>query len=169
MIIQLNKNEYTIIDDEDWEKVKNYAWFADENKWTIYAKAHIKTNDGKNTSCYMHRIILGLDPDMLCDHINHNGLDNRRQNLRIATGSQNNANQRLQTKKINQTSKFKGVSWHHPKNNKVGKWHAYIKKDGKRKYLGLFIDEQNAAEAYDSAALEIFGDFAMTNKKLGLL
>jgi len=94
-------------------------------------------------------------PTGFVDHINRNPVDDRIENLREATGSQNNANSRMP--KTN-TSGFKGVTWH--KESK--KWVGQIKKDGKMHYLGLFADPKKAHEAYCSAAKTLFGEFART-------
>jgi len=103
----------------------------------------------------MHRAILNAPPRMDVDHINGNGLNNTRENLRLCTRSQNMMNQRLK----GGTSRFRGVSW-----LKGGaKWHAQVRANGKRLHLGLFTDETEAAMAYDAAARELFGDFARLN------
>lgn len=93
---------------------------------------------------------------MVVDHINHNGLDNRKANLRIATFSENRRNSR---KAKDTSSKYKGVSWH--KNNK--KWHAGININGRRKHLGSFDDEIQAAKAYDEVARKYHGEFSSLN------
>lgn len=96
------------------------------------------------------------------DHINHNTLDNRRENLRACTNAQNAANQKLSR---SNRSGFKGVCWC----NRAKKWIAYLSKDKKFINLGLFTDPVLAAKAYDAAAIEKFGEFACTNKYLGLV
>lgn len=93
----------------------------------------------------------------ICDHINHNGLDNRKANLRLATHRQNLCNRRNTALKA--ASRYRGVSLH--KNTK--RWTARIKVYGKTKYLGLFDDEIDAAKAYDAAARRFHGVFASLN------
>jgi hypothetical protein len=95
---------------------------------------------------------------MYCDHINHNGLDNRRANLRLCTPQQNSFNQRPRR---NSTSIYKGVSW----NSEVRKWKAEIKHNGRTISIGYFEKEQDAAIAYDDYAAELFGEFAWLNHR----
>lgn len=103
----------------------------------------------------MHRIIVDAPAGMVVDHINHDALDNRRANLRVCTQSQNLGNQ---IRKLG-SSKYKGVSWH----KAAQKWHARIQKNDAHVSLGLFDSETDAARAYDSAAREHFGEFALCN------
>jgi len=95
-------------------------------------------------------------PGMIVDHINRNGLDNRRCNLRIGTIAQNAMNKRGQR---NASSRFKGVTWSHH----VSKWVASINEGGKRRHLGCFVSEIEAALAYDAAARILHGDWACLN------
>lgn len=107
-------------------------------------------------SVYLHRFLLGLasgDPRH-GDHVNRDGLDNRRRNIRAATPAQNSANARHGRG----ASRFKGVSRHHS-----GGWRAEICIRGARKHLGIFPSEQEAAREYDAAALAAHGDYALTN------
>ena len=107
----------------------------------------------------MHRVILGLEQGTLCDHRNHDGLDNRRQNLRPCNDSQNAGNKR---KHLGASSQLKGVDWH----KSSRKWRAQIRINGRSKHLGCFTSETAAAAAYDRAALIHFGEFALTNGML---
>jgi hypothetical protein len=108
----------------------------------------------------MHREILGFgsikqDP-RLVDHRNRNGLDNRRENLRPSTNSQNLGNR---IGSPNSSSKYKGVHW----DSTRGKWRTQAQHDGKTYRLGRFDSEEEAAAAYDRKALELWGEFALLN------
>jgi hypothetical protein len=128
--------------------------------------------DWLGTTPKMHRLIMSrmknrqLDSSELIDHMNLNGLDNRRENLRLATEGQNRYNQAK-----NRTwggrppsSQYKGVCRiNRPRHSHHGKWHCGIKQTGKKINIGIFDDEIEAAKAYDAKALELFGEFAYLN------
>jgi AP2 domain len=147
-----------LIDNEDYELVSQHRWFIDEltrpgRDSGPYAQANIRHPDGRHTTIRMHKLITGWPQT---DHINHDGLDNRRANLRPATGSQNLANQRTQD---GRTSSFKGVWWR----SDTRKWAAMIKVNGHKRHLGDFAAEDDAACAYDVAALAAWGEYAHLN------
>jgi len=152
--IPLTKGKYAIIDDGDYEWINQWKWYAHiPHGKNIYA---VRTE--KNKCKFMHREILGInDPKVFTDHINRNGLDNRRKNLRTCTIVENNRNH---PSRKGSSSKYKGVSW----NKKHNKWVAMIEKNRVNYYLGCFCDEKNAAIAYNQKAKELFGDFAWLNK-----
>jgi hypothetical protein len=105
----------------------------------------------------MHRFIMDPPRSMVIDHINHNGLDNRKANLRVVTQQQNLWNSR---RGLNQgRSRYKGVSWDADNN----KWAATIRINGKCKRLGFFTDEISAARMYDKTAIKHRGRYALTN------
>src|SRR5258708_31028872 len=120
-IIQLTQNQTSIIDDEDFEKINQFNWYYGKNS---YATRDIKINK-KRKSILLHREIINCLDNQMVDHINGNTLDNRKENLRICTKSQNGMNR---GKQKNNTSGYKGV--HFYKANK--KWQAYISYNSKR-------------------------------------
>jgi len=153
--IPLTQNQIALIDDEDFELVSAYKWCA---AWSpcaksFYAKTTIRKPDGKQTALKMHRLIMNAQPGEEVDHIHHLTLDNRKSELRLCTGSQNQQNRGAQS---NNTSGYKGVCW----NKQKQKWMAQICLNGKRKNLGLFATPELAHEAYCKAAYELHGDFA---------
>lgn len=143
--IELKNGKSILIDDEDYKVVKDFKWYFATGG---YARAYA----GNYKHIYIHNLIMGKKG---IDHINGNKLDNRRSNLRVATRSQNAANSKAQVGKA-----YKGITWH-----KCGRWQVVVKK----KYIGLFVNPLEAAIAYDNAAVTIFGEFARTNKDLGLI
>jgi len=157
--IPLTQGLVAIVDDEDYPELSKYKWCAARfhNRGTYYALRSDRST-GKNLQVCMHRQILGLehgDPRQ-GDHVNRNGLDNRRENLRIATNAENGRNRPVQA---NNTTGLKGVGW----NKQHRKYHAQIKVDGKKIHLGLFASPIAAARAYDAAARKYFGEFARPN------
>ena len=163
-MISLTRGFTTIVDDEMYDILSLRKWCAavSERKGTAYA-IHAGLKDqltGKRTHVMMHRVICGAPRDMVVDHINHNTLDNRRENLRICSVSENNRNLRPRR---NQACKFKGV-WLLPN----GKWRARLTFNSVGVHIGCFDTMTEAANAYDAKSVELFGEFAMTNRKLGL-
>ena len=128
-----------------------------EKKTRLKASSCGKTFYAANGSGTIHRLIMGLVPNdgFEVDHINHNTLDNRRENLRVCTKSENQRNKRS----MPGTSKFKGVFWH----SAARKWAACITESGRNKYIGVFNVEEDAARAYDREALLLYGEFAYMN------
>ncbi len=163
--ILLTQGYVALVDDEDYERVNQFKWYALKWKNTFTAVRHktiLSRPDAKETGLprqkliYMHRFIMEAPDDKDVDHVNHNGLDNQKHNLRICTTTQNLGNQLPQHGK---TSKYKGVYWH----GATRKWMARIQYKREQIYLGLFAEEGKAAKAYDSKAKELFGEFAHTN------
>lgn len=171
MKITLSQGMFALIDAIDHEKISRFKWCAQRQaKGGFYAIAYEQTpelgriKDGSRTRparrrISMHRLILDAPTSLQVDHVNGNGIDNRRKNIRLATSKENAANRRKSGGKS--SSRFKGVTWH--KHDK--KWQATIQIDGHCVYLGQFKSERKAASAYDKAATEHFGAFAMTNFK----
>jgi len=156
--IKLTKGQWALVDDRDYALVSQFTWRASFKGKNIYAVRHV-WEEGKDHSETMHRFILGVaDPKVEVDHKDHNGLNNRRYNLRKATKQQNAAN-RLRGV-VGTASPHRGVSWHKPR----GKFRAYIKVNQRFLHLGLFSSELDAAKAYNDAAVKFFGEFALLNK-----
>jgi hypothetical protein len=143
----------TIIDLEDYNSIKYYKWYLDNYGYV----ASTKTNTYIKKKIYLSRLILNISKGMNVDHKSGNKLDNRKENLRIVTRSQNAMNRKLAK---DNTSGYKGVFW--DKQNK--KWRARIGTNNKRINLGSFNDIKNAAIAYNEAALKYHGEFANLNK-----
>lgn len=162
--ITLTRNQFTIVDDEDSERLNTHKWNAlwKPDIQSFYAVRSVYGGNERQRIIRMHREIMSAPNDLEVDHINHDTLDNRRENLRVCTNGQNQANRRLGR---DNTSGYKGVSWHRD----CGKWVAQINFNGKRKHIGLFTTAIEAALAYDRAAIERGQDFALTNRKLGLI
>jgi hypothetical protein len=149
--IPLTKGYVALIDEEDYPAVSRHSWHATECRGgLVYAAT--RTN---GRIAYLHRMLAATPELPWVDHANGNGLDNRRANLRPCTQSQNAANARTRRG----TSRFRGVWW----NKGCGKWQVVIKANGCRRYLGVFHSEEEAARAYDVAALAEFGEFARLN------
>lgn len=165
--IKLTKNMFALIDKKDFEKVSKRKWFTQKSIHTSYAASDQRNKDGSRNYTYMHRFILNvLDTNVVVDHIDGNGLNNSRKNLRICSKLNNSQNSR---KRANSSSKFKGVRIHKStyKNSIYMGWRAVIKVNKKYVSLGLFpYNEEGevlAASAYDEAAKKYFGEFAKTN------
>lgn len=145
--VSLSRGKYVaFVDAEDFDFVNQYRWRLRKTKWTNYA---IVSTEGVRWN-FMHNLIMGYAP---IDHIDHNGLNNQRSNLRDGLG---NALNRLPNYNGGQ---YKGANWH----KGVGKWIAGIRFKGKRIHLGYFDNEVDAAVAYDIKAVELFGEYALLN------
>ena len=150
--IQLTKGQVVLVDDEDFEYLNQYKWYADKGSSTFYAKRDVWVNR-KRTRILMHCEILNGKG---IDHIDHNGLNNQKNNLRFCTNSENSMNRRKQE---NCTSVYKGVYFSNP----AKKWRADIMFNYKHIFLGHFVSEVEAAKAYNAKAKELFREFANLN------
>jgi len=153
--IPLTQGKVALVDDADYDNVAKYQWYAKSSYHQWYAVRHGYTTEGKRPCFLMHRAIMEACRRQEIDHVNGNGLDNRRCNLRFCTRTENQRN-RWST---SGSSQYKGVGWH----AQVCKWQAQIQIDGKVRYLGVFLNEEEAACAYDVAAHQYFGEFARCN------
>lgn len=137
-----------MVDDEDYPLLSCIKWNVYKDKKTCYAE---NKSFGR-----MHSFLMMPNKPLEVDHIDRNGLNNQRSNLRICTHQQNNWNQE---KKVIGTSKYKGVYWFASRK----KWIARMRINGKTTHLGCFIKEDDAARAYDNAARKHFKEFALLN------
>lgn len=150
--IQLSQGKVALVNDEDFEWLNQWKWCAAKRGQTFYAT---RLAPGRKGAIHMHQLLVGNGTQRV-DHKDGNGLNNQRLNLRPATHQQNMFNQRTYK---NNTSGYKGVTWQ----KDCGKWRAQIGMDGKKQYLGLFTNPEDAACAYDAKASELFGKFARLN------
>lgn len=138
-----------LIDLDDIDKVKNIKWHKTELQRSTY---YCTSNDKKWKR--IHRLILNVtDPNIVIDHINHNGLDNRKSNLRICTNQENIMNCNIPK---NNKSGCKGVYWSKDKN----KWTVQVSVNGKTKYIGRYNKYEDAVKARKEAAEKYYGEFA---------
>ena len=151
--IPLTQGKVAIVDDEDFEYLNQWKWFYAEG----YALRRVAGLRGKQVR--MHREILRTPLGLETDHINGNGLDNRKINLRICSNKQNQGNRKIGQ---NNTTGCKGI-WYDPKRKKH--WRAAIKTNMHTKTIGYFSTAEEAAIAYDNMAKEFFGEFARTNSE----
>ena len=154
--IGLTQGFETIVDDQDFEWLSKSKWYTKRGRKLFYAR-HKERGKKHQKEVLMHRLILNAPQGMQVDHINGDGLDNRRSNLRLATNSQNLKNQGPHK---DNCSGFKGVYW----DKRAHKWRAQIRTDGKKTGLGYFTLKEDAARAYNDAASKAHGTFAWLNK-----
>ena len=155
-IIPLTQGQRALVDDEDYEWLSQWRWWTFNSRGHLYAGRKLPMSSKcKPRTLLMHREILRLPKSVQLDHINHNGLDNRKCNLRICNYAENQYNQ----KKRGGTSEYKGVFWH----KKDKRWYAQIHPDYTGIHLGSFQEEVDAAKAYDAKAIELYGEFAYLN------
>jgi len=152
--IILTGGHITLVDDEDYECLKDFKWtlMRQQNVKSQYAQCKIH-----GRVQLMHRIITSAPRGSVVDHINGNGLDNRKNNLRVCSQADNCRNQKLSH---NNKFGYKGVQ------KKNSKYTASIRVNRQLIHLGIFNTPQEAADAYDCAAVEHFGEFALTNKQI---
>ena len=168
--VALTKGKFAIVDDADYGAVGAFKWYCLEikHKWsptTYYAARRI--HPGRGGVVLMHRVIMGLEriDRRTVDHIDNNGLNNTRSNMRVATRQQNNQHNRWH-KTPRSSSRFKGVHYTRMKGGcgVLSKpWAARISLNGRHVFIGRFATENEAAIAYDERARELHGEFATPN------
>ena len=153
--IELTQGKVALVDDEDYEYLKQSKWYAhNQRDGECYAM-------GGRGKIYMHRLIMGTPKGMYTDHINGNGLDNRKENLRVCTNAQNLMNR--PKSKINTTG-YKGVTISKYRDRINTYIRAQININGKNKFLGFHKTPELAAKAYNKAAIKYHGEFAQLNE-----
>lgn len=144
--IPLTRGLFALVDDQDFEWLKQWKWFADASGYPARDQ-HLGKVDGKYKSerILMHRLIMDTPEGMDTDHINRNRADNQRKNLRVCTHASNMRNTGVRS---DNKSGHKGVSWFARDN----KWRARIVIDGKYRHLGYFEDKDQAGRVYQLAS-----------------
>lgn len=154
--IALTNGGYAVVDDEDHERLAAHSWRRSSECYAVRAE---RCGSRSQRIIGMHQVVLPVGPGLVPDHIDRDGLNNRRSNLRPATRAQNKANSPGHR---NRGCRYKGVSLRPGKGRTS--YRASISVNGKSRFIGgSFQTEEAAAKAYDKAALEVFGEFALVN------
>jgi hypothetical protein len=154
MEIPLTQGKVALVDKEDYEELMKYKWQADKIGNTFYAIRRTKRDtNGKQKKIYMHRVVMPYGKEI--DHVNGNGIDNTKINLRACTHAENLTNSGIRT---NNKSGFKGVSFC----KRDERWVARITISGKYKFIGRFDTPLEAYKAYCEACVKYHGEFART-------
>ena len=157
--ISLGRGKVAVVDDDDFEWLSKWKWYAHASRNTWYARTTWFPPDAdRRTTVIMHRLIIGASLGQMVDHRDRNGLNNQRSNLRFATRSQNKAN--AAKLKVG-ASRFKGVRFYG--RNPIKPWTARVGFGKQRLHLPYFKTETEAALAYDAAARKLFGEYARLN------
>lgn len=152
--VPLTRGYEAVIDAADVPLVEGYAWKALVDTRRVYATTEVGGRKAKK-SLRMHRVIMDAPSGVDVDHIDHNGINNRRSNMRFCTRSENLQNQR---KRLDNTSGFKGVHYY----KRTGRWRAYIMRDSKERHLGYFDTPEQAYAAYCRASEYLHGEYGFT-------
>ena len=155
--VKISKGKVALVDNEDFTLVSQFKWSAVKKGRSWYAMRWYQKSDGGYTTQEMHRLLLCPQKGLIVDHINGDGLDNRRKNLRTVSWVQNLWNRK---KADNKSSRYLGVT----RLKKRNRWVAVIRHDGRYEHIGLFKNEKDAARAWNEKAKLYRGDFAKLNK-----
>lgn len=156
-LIPLTKGRFALVDDSDYAWLSSFRWCYSSDG---YAVNYYRDDYGRSRKRSMHRLLMAailkqfVPPELQVDHINHNRIDNQRQNLRLATRSQNQAYKMLQA---NNSTGYKGVIW------SKNRWEVRIRYQGRKLYLGRYDDPIQAASVYDGSARLLYQEFAGLN------
>jgi hypothetical protein len=156
--IKLTQGKVALVDDEDYDELRRYRWSAAKKGNTYYVRRGGNSKRGIK-QIIMHRIIIGAKDDDFVDHRDGNALNNQKINLRICKPQQNSWNSKPH---CNSLSKYKGVTLRANASLKK-RWRAGIEINGKNIHLGDYYTEEEAALAYDKAAIKRQGEFARLN------
>lgn len=154
-LIPLTQGLFSMVDDEDFDRANQFKWHAVKKGNTFYAGRALRMPDGHWIDYKLHRFLLDAPDGVPVDHVNRNGLDNQRANIRLATVRQNVWNS------CGHNGKTKGVTRYTDRKTRI--WQATIHIGGRKKFIGSFNSEIEAALAYDKAAIALRGEFAFLN------
>lgn len=154
MHIPLTQGRIAVVDLADWPRVAPYTWctFTADRKWIYAVTGSARCVNGRQ---FLHRLLLDAPPELQVDHIDHDGLNNRRANLRLVTLHQNLANARPH----GASSPYRGVTW----DRYNCQWMARVTVQGQTQYLGRFVHAAEAARAVDAALHAAWGPYACLN------
>lgn len=159
--IQLTRQCFAIVDNDDYERLNKYKWFCNFYGYACRTETYPRINGEKRNrkkNILMHREIINCPIGKDTDHKDMDKLNNQKTNLRICNRRMNNANL---PKRKNCSSKYKGVSW----NKQIKRWIAQtVDENSQHLHLGTFLKEEDAANAYNQKARELFGEFARVNE-----
>lgn len=151
-MIPLTQGKVALVDDEDYERLMQYRWFAQRTGTEYRAARRTPRVNGKQGIEYLHRVVIEVPEKAMVDHRNHDPLDNRKANLRICSNAENQMNSRIRPGKV-----FKGISFI------KGRWRVRVQQH----WVGYFDSREEAARAYDKKAREVFGEFVCENFATG--